>query len=664
VTFVNHATTQSESLSAQLLSEGVDANHANLFVGGMGTAQKLSSGGFSLPANQLFIPNAVTGNWRLGWIKVVTGSTFPIDVTVTVHLAPRGGNFPPGCATGCAYNTAGESFQDAQLVTNDDTIHLTMRNNGVPNAYNEVFLKPGGQLSVSGDVTNASNASMGFEAFIYDTPTHQMARIVNMTGTNSVPPNSTGSITSSTSSTFTNTGTTTAIYYIVWQHTAANAGYLMSGSNLTIHADTAKLTLYLLDEGQTFDPMNPSNFASDFVPGSWPDGISRAVPTAFQPIQTVKVVAAFVDESGSIVQPPSGNSVSFSLENTSAYKGIAMNMLDPAGDEYDDLPDFELASNAASFTNLTATVDLKVWDYGGFTTVVASDPASPTARMQLPKDVDNNMIPDVGWVADDFQAIADDESENNDTDGAPSGRTGTQGDGLSRREEYRGFIVNGGHHRTNPARKNLFISSPLLSGFGDSTNLCDPPSGSGACLEVEYPLLTSEFYFYVDSSAQPIKERRIINPYFQNAGDGGTPAHYEQAVLELMNGGFDCAGIDPQTGLCNSVNVGSTPFGTNPLGPPMNVIGRISIFLDSIRYASPPNIGNPTLSDPVDLEKEFQTVGHEIGHSVGIAHWTFSQDPNRPPTVMVTIDYFSMPNAWANIPHSYDAIDQSQLILR
>jgi len=51
-----------------------------------------------------------------------------------------------------------------------------------------------------------------------------------------------------------------------------------------------------------------------------------------------------------------------------------------------------------------------------------------------------------------------------DAETDPAG-DGTNGDGLSRYEEYRGFVVAGDYERTDPAKKDYFVQD--LSGFGD-----------------------------------------------------------------------------------------------------------------------------------------------------------------------------------------------------
>ena len=90
-------------------------------------------------------------------------------------------------------------------------------------------------------------------------------------------------------------------------------------------------------------------------------------------------------------------------------------------------------------------------------------------RVPIPHDLDENYIPDNGWIsktephipnAKMETEVPDPPKNNSDEDDLPEGNK-TNGDGLSSYEEYRGFWVlskkNTLHIRTDHAKKDLFI---------------------------------------------------------------------------------------------------------------------------------------------------------------------------------------------------------------
>ena len=120
-------------------------------------------------------------------------------------------------------------------------------------------------------------------------------------------------------------------------------------------------------------------------------------------------------------------------------------------------------------TNLSdATVRVNAYDYGAFgkiksefkingKTYLARETGGVKENTNLPLDDDDNHIAD-GWTGNAGGFL-------DDTDNIPA--TGmTSGDGLSRYEEWRGFLVNTAHLRTDPARKDVFIHDEDGIGLG------------------------------------------------------------------------------------------------------------------------------------------------------------------------------------------------------
>ena len=100
---------------------------------------------------------------------------------------------------------------------------------------------------------------------------------------------------------------------------------------------TAQLRLFLDVDGN-FNPVSPvanQDDAPRYLPGATLDGTS--VPVFPQP-QLLRLIAVYTTADGRIVAPPSHSPVSFSLSDTSAYLGFAMN----AGTS--TAPDYSLVS--------------------------------------------------------------------------------------------------------------------------------------------------------------------------------------------------------------------------------------------------------------------------------------------------------------------------------
>ena len=229
---------------------------------------------------------------------------------------------------------------------------------------------------------------------------------------------------------------------------------------MTIEADEGpRLTLFL-DANNDFSVASPQSDHPGYLPGAAvATGASVALP------QSMSLIAAYVNASGAIVAPPYGaTSVNFALEDTSAFKGIAMNSGDGTAS------DFSLATTTATFAgDNTARVNLICNDYSGFTRARAMD-GTAAPEFRLPMDANGNLLPDGGWPAGG--GMAPDAGGPGDDDDSPGTLNGDAGDGLSAFEEFRGFMVGGLHRRTTPQAKDLFVFSQFTAqGAGDAVGL-------------------------------------------------------------------------------------------------------------------------------------------------------------------------------------------------
>jgi hypothetical protein len=182
----------------------------------------------------------------------------------------------------------------------------------------------------------------------------------------------------------------------------------------------------ILDTDWSVDFNNLTDDSPGFIPGSYPNGLSRPPSEVSTGQHNFQVVAVFVDPSNPnvAIPPPPNAQVTFTLEQTSAFKGYAMNA--GWGDGRDDDPDYGLFpwGSTASLQSLQvffqeglyAQAYLRIWDYGGSTRIAdsASNGAN-AAPLQLPVSGSNG-LPAVGWVAQGavVQTAPLNNSEDND----------------------------------------------------------------------------------------------------------------------------------------------------------------------------------------------------------------------------------------------------------
>lgn len=366
--------------------------------------------------------------------------------------------------------------------------------------------------------------------------------------------------------------------------------------------------------------------------------------------------------------PTNGNSISFSatispatatgvirfeIYDTSALVGVAMNSGSQTTPDYDfgqSQSGFSVPVTTGSGANLVyklttssnvnaATAAVNSRDYGGYckvrvfatvngTEISGTFSGTSSNFARVPKDDNNNKMPDAGWTAGSTQITEQSTAPASDNDNNPAGN-GTNGDGLTDFEEYRGVLVRGTHRRLNPFQKDLFIDSNVSVNIGYAVNLP----------------LTKHWVF-----ATELDSNRYVNFNYTNSAFGGNiAAHTNQRGLLVQQ----IAGLAFGPGLYGTTFVTVAP----PFNP--NTTTVCEVYVDAIRFDSPPTIGSIAPGDPQDDSGFSKTTGHEVGHGIGIDHFTYSGS-----RLTVMVSGFGWANStWTNIPSQYDSVDTAQLRL-
>jgi hypothetical protein len=559
-------------------------------------------------------------------------ATGPVTYTLIVHRQPR-----------TDYNIGGTDFTNAPIVSPNTTLYASLSTLETGGQYYKFTLHPGEYVYLGGLVQANSTFGATFRAYLYSANFAYLTTLADF-GTHGITlfPN-TWNFT-----TYTNNSGNDATYYLrirtMWDN--------MWDVQIQLRVPTAPQLKLFLDTDNNFGTTLQDE-APTYRPGTNSSGNSVTVPATEGVLQTLRITAAFVDSFGTIIPPPTGvGSVTFSLPQgaTSAFKGYAMN----AGTS--TTPDFALTNTSASFSNKAANAFMNVFDFGGVTTINASV-SSYSASLQIPLDTDNNLIADAGWKAWDSMLIQD-GSASADDDGTPTvsgppANVSLVGDGLTRYEEYRGFIVYGTHRRTNPDVKDLFLSAVVLSAGVDMGAGYIGTAQSGLAIHKVKGLdetATPEYSL----DADPTKTQTIND----NATNGQTtiPGYNRQRALRIARVDGSAPMTGPQPGVPFTVVFALTEYngiGTCALtggGSPNQIASPISIFVDQHERWS--TFVSHNTQAQIDNEIR-RNIAHEIGHGVHLLDrpvppnsCTDGANPGSGPSVM--------DQTWNNGPSSSD----------
>lgn len=571
-----------------------------------------------------------------GLTKYLTiGTTHPysnFDYEIVVTRTVRAG-----------YNIGGDSLASAPTVTAGTILKGSLHHWETYGQNYRIDLPPFSSIRVTGTVSNASSSYSGsFTLEALDENGVYLNRLVNTSISSGA------TLTLPTASVYTNGSYTnnTAQTKTVFLKLMGTAVW-----DFQLTLKVVKLQMYLDVEGD-FSAASPQSDHQHFVPGSATDGTSVELP------QVVHLIAAYVDEATNQVVPPIGTgSVSFSVTNVSRFKGIAMNASHPQ--RGDTLPDIVLGSASSTGTttsisasfdpyDYTARVDAVVWDYAGSATVTAQHGGlNQPPSFRLPRDDGGNWLPDSGWharrgdrtAANPYHHVNDDVADQfQDADANPTGSGnpsgGETGDGFTRFEEYRGFIVRGEHRRTNPADKDLFIAS-LLSW---------PQGHYGTALEFALENLPVEAHYIWGLGDAGSPDFQTYSEYFIETS---ASSHYgDTDRLRAMNFNFESFSQSivwpsapvrqravlvipqlppPADQLPQNADGGHKLRCVQPSvgGAGPNDTAFLIVDADKIRFNG---LNHP--ADDADNEVKY-VVAHEVGHAIHIKHRP--APPNGPP---------------------------------
>jgi hypothetical protein len=228
----------------------------------------------------------------------------------------------------------------------------------------------------------------------------------------------------------------------------------------------------------------------------------------------------------------------------------------------------------------TATIKVSAFDFGGWgrlrAKAVTEDGAEVPVKFKeetdpsipLPLYRDNDHIA-IAWLKEMGQLG---KSPDADDDAEPVGN-GSNGDGLTLYEEYRGFSVQGNHVRTDPRRKDLFI--------------CDR-TGGWATSGIGLFQNSSNLEVHLLDNTE-LGDDRVIN---KNRGVG--PHVVDQHGILIIQG-----------------PAGSSPQAVGSWGPPKTT--RHIQIPPGGAYAPAP--GNDQAHSDITAD-----IAHELGHTVDLKH--------------------------------------------
>jgi len=312
------------------------------------------------------------------------------------------------------------------------------------------------------------------------------------------------------------------------------------------------------------------------------------------------------------------NQVTFEITRTTAVTGFCMNSQQhPGGDD-----DFSFSAGAgndkgpknATINQAVATVPFYCKDFGGYCeielTCARGTQTVYQTQLEIPKDDNNNEIADA-WFYDLWNGTGA------NYDGETNANVNSTGDGLTRYEEYRGFLRKNQYERMSAASKELFI-------FRDNESY-GVGAGPPTLAEIEFITADEMNGAAFDTSPgtrDPSKTPRIVNFNFK---PGAHRVNQHGLWVSVRTSGNP--GSRGNWGRCWDA-MGGTAMA---IGPPKSA-GRVDIYQENLEDACGPVNGTEFNWDASAMLPELldDTISHEIAHGLSVIH------PTNLPALFVT----------------------------
>ena len=251
---------------------------------------------------------------------------------------------------------------------------------------------------------------------------------------------------------------------------------------------------------------------------------------------------------------------------------------------------------------------------------MAPQAITPSANdsLSIPKDNNGNDIAD-GWQDDaihDYDPWADEET-------GPGNNT-FRGDGFTVLEEYRGFIVQGEHIRTDSRKKDLFIHSEFDEGIGYASNLPDDIITTHQILfaEMNDPIKKdAQGNDVMDAQGNPVIDVQGDPCVMNSRSCGNALQVVKQRALwvrkhENANGSYTHSNGTDYDGIYGIIE---------PVVGPCHQVLYVYIFHEYIKERNKAAVAemeehepNKALSTTSEMIKRY--IGHELGHGINLYH--------------------------------------------
>jgi len=382
-----------------------------------------------------------------------------------------------------------------------------------------------------------------------------------------------------------------------------------------------------IDVDNQFSAAAPVDDLPFFVPGSDKNGDDVSIKTGVPQIIKAHIV----------VGKGFSGDVKVEILEPSGYPGIAMNY---PKESTDVTPDIDLGSATTltasqplpSGTTKQVTFPVYVRDYAAKAVLHVTMTYGKKIfdfRQPLPRDIDANGFPDAGWMAGTTPISVTEMNPGTDGDTLPGmplpiPQSAVYGDGdnLTNFEEYRGFVLNGQHQRTDPKMKDYFIDVTVFGG------------------DMEFvPILLPTSAHTLDMSSEASSDGEINNntdSTVPGCGDSAPNGHHFQFAKKVMDGGT----APPILGFIKP-RFGDNPCYAGP-GPCVpNTTGDVVVYMTDLNARA--------AADGKDAQQiaklRRNTVAHEAGHSMNLFHVMDI-------SCLMYGAGFTAQGAWSNIPET------------